>query len=75
MISGSKTTMFTLLFKSGSHFASSVGYLLGFSTVDYVSATTQTAANVPNLNAFHYLKISINGYNACFTTNNGLVHL
>ena len=70
-ISGGGTTSFTLLFNSGSHSATSAGYILGFGAVDYASATTQTAANAPNLNAFNYLQISVNGYNSCLTTNNG----
>ena len=59
------------MFNSGSHSTTSAGYILGFSAVDYVSATTQTTANVPNLNVFNYLQISVNGYNSCLTTNNG----
>ena len=59
LISGSGSTSFTLLFKSGSHSATSVGYLLGFSTVDYAVALVQTGTNASNLNVFNYLQISV----------------
>ena len=48
-IGGSGTTSFMLLFRSGGHSATSAGYLLRFSTVDYVAALMQIGANVPIL--------------------------